>query len=247
MLRMFGEAWTHASMDVLPVRASAVVCLPLCRQMLNRKGEVGISACNVFELLQHASVCLEVCRHVFTSPCVSPCPGVGQLHTWTDSPAVKQHMDLLRVDIMFMGQRVGGWRAVGPPNRKSCRPTLSMWSRFLQCININYQALFHLLDNFPRHVQHSGSSSSNDVRFFLMPPHRRVFVFIPALGVYTAGPCLAPLTPQWGFMPPRFPSPSGLHRASLLSGTGIHRGHRGTEMPTHFMAWTLSRSISLCL
>lgn len=87
MLWMFGGAWTHASTDVLPVSTSVVLRLPLCRQMLNREGDGGISAHNVFELLQRTSVRLGVCRFVLTSVCVSPCPGTGQLPTWTDSPA----------------------------------------------------------------------------------------------------------------------------------------------------------------
>lgn len=104
MLRMFRGARTHTSTDLLPVSTSAVLRLPLCCQMLN-KGVGGgvISARNVFELLQRTSVCLGVCRCDLTSPCVFLCPGAGQLPACTDAPAVRQHMDPTRVDLVFMG------------------------------------------------------------------------------------------------------------------------------------------------
>lgn len=58
---------------------------------------------------------------------------------------------------------------------------------------------------------------------------------LQALGVPTAGLCPTPLTPQWVFMLPRPSSPTSLHHASLIRGTGRHRGHHGTKTSSLFM------------
>lgn len=58
---------------------------------------------------------------------------------------------------------------------------------------------------------------------------------LQALGVPTAGLCPTPLTPQWVFILPRPSSSTSLHHASLIRGTGRHRGHRGTKTPSLFM------------
>lgn len=47
---------------------------------------------------------------------------------------------------------------------------------------------------------------------------------LQALEVPTAGLCPTPLTPQWVFMLPKSTSPSPTHDASLIRGTGRHRG-----------------------
>lgn len=162
-------AWTHASTEVLLVSTSAVLRLPLCRQVLNREGGRGwISARNVFELLQRASVYLGVCWFVLTSLCVSPCPGAGQLPAWTDSPAVRQHMDPTRVHIVFMGWRVEGWQAVDPPNRKSARPTLTMSSILLQCSIINYQASLTTFPGTVSPMEVAVAAISNSFSCFLI-------------------------------------------------------------------------------
>lgn len=102
-----------------------------------------------------------------------------------------------------------GSQATRPPNRKSRgHPDILTSPAHLHELPGPLSPLPLFSDNFPRRGQTSGRSSGMDVRFFPMLPHRRVFVSIRALGVHTAGPCPAPLTPQWGFMPPRSPSPT---------------------------------------
>ncbi len=68
---------------------------------------------------------------------------------------------------------------------------------------------------------------------------------LQALGVPTAGLCPTPLTSQWVFMLPRPPTPTSLHHASLIRGTGRHRGHHGTKTPTLFMPCLIPLSLSL--
>lgn len=114
---------------------------------------------------------------------------------------------------------------------------------------LHYLAFSHLCccswATFPGMVSGSGSSSAAMTKSFPCSLIGGSLFPLQASGVPTAGLCPTLLTPQWVFMLPRLPSPTSLHHTSLHRGTGIHRGHQGTKMPTLSMPCAVHPSFTV--